>query len=254
MKNAFGFAMAATMAIGGTASADILYHNPVGAGTAIDEEFGDFPTYSTYLVADINIPNPGFTITQVTAYFTINGAFGGVPTGRLHLFPKIGGLPVGSDDPAVSMSVPVSYDINTGILTTVGLNLDVPAGDYWIGLTPQAEFGVHGRVFHLGGVNVNGEIDAYRNPLGAFNFAAGTGWGHLTDWADQMSDIAITVEGDPIIAKCPWDLDKSGSVGTSDLLELFSQWGTDGPADFDESGAVGTGDLLILFANWGPCK
>ncbi len=53
--------------------------------------------------------------------------------------------------------------------------------------------------------------------------------------------------------KCPWDLDGSGSVGTGDLLTLFSQWGTDGPADFDGSGAVGTGDLLILFANWGPC-
>ena len=52
---------------------------------------------------------------------------------------------------------------------------------------------------------------------------------------------------------CPWDLDNSGSVGTSDLLELFAQWGTAGAADFDESGAVGTSDLLILFANWGPC-
>ena len=55
-------------------------------------------------------------------------------------------------------------------------------------------------------------------------------------------------------APCPWDLDGSGSVGTGDLLELFSQWGTAGTADFDGSGAVGTGDLLILFANWGPCK
>lgn len=52
---------------------------------------------------------------------------------------------------------------------------------------------------------------------------------------------------------CPWDLDGSGSVGTSDLLELFAQWGTAGSADFDESGSVGTNDLLILFANWGPC-
>ena len=52
---------------------------------------------------------------------------------------------------------------------------------------------------------------------------------------------------------CPWDLDGTGSVGTGDLLELFAQWGTAGPADFDESGAVGTADLLILFANWGPC-
>ena len=52
---------------------------------------------------------------------------------------------------------------------------------------------------------------------------------------------------------CPWDLDGNESVGTSDLLELFAQWGAAGSADFDESGAVGTNDLLILFANWGLC-
>ncbi len=61
----------------------------------------------------------------------------------------------------------------------------------------------------------------------------------------------VTVVSAP---SCPWDLDNSGSVGTSDLLELFAQWGTDGSADFDGSGTVGTSDLLILFANWGPCK
>ncbi len=53
---------------------------------------------------------------------------------------------------------------------------------------------------------------------------------------------------------CPWDLDQNGAVGTGDLLALFTQWGTDGPADFDENGLVGTSDLLILFINWGPCE
>ena len=55
------------------------------------------------------------------------------------------------------------------------------------------------------------------------------------------------------IEPCPWDMDSSGSVNTSDLLEIFAQWGTDGTADFDENGSVNTNDLLILFANWGPC-
>lgn len=50
------------------------------------------------------------------------------------------------------------------------------------------------------------------------------------------------------------DLDGSGNVDTSDLLELFAQWGTDGHADFDDDGIVGTSDLLILFSNWGPCE
>ena len=52
---------------------------------------------------------------------------------------------------------------------------------------------------------------------------------------------------------CPWDLDMSGSVGTSDLLDLLAQWGTPGSADFDGNGIVGTSDLLALLANWGPC-
>ena len=62
----------------------------------------------------------------------------------------------------------------------------------------------------------------------------------------------LFLDGVPL-GKCPWDLDSSGSVSTSDLLVLFAQWSTAGPADFDESGAVGTSDLLILFANWGLC-
>ena len=53
---------------------------------------------------------------------------------------------------------------------------------------------------------------------------------------------------------CAADLNSDGIVDTSDLLELFAQWGTAGPADFDGNGVVNTADLLILFANWGPCK
>ena len=52
---------------------------------------------------------------------------------------------------------------------------------------------------------------------------------------------------------CPWDLDNSGTVDTSDLLELFAQWDTADKADFDENGSVNTIDMLLLFANWGSC-
>lgn len=84
----------------------------------------------------------------------------------------------------------------------------------------------------------------------------------ISDASPQSNDGFLGAEPDSDAAdpiwivddvSCPWDLDGSGTVGTSDLLELFAQWGTDGPADFDGSGAVGTSDLLILFANWGPC-
>jgi hypothetical protein len=54
---------------------------------------------------------------------------------------------------------------------------------------------------------------------------------------------------------CPWDLDASGHVSTSDLLDLLGQWGSDPgePPDFDGDGNVGTSDLLKLLDNWGPC-
>ncbi|MCH8822786.1 MAG: hypothetical protein IH984_04685 [Planctomycetes bacterium] len=52
---------------------------------------------------------------------------------------------------------------------------------------------------------------------------------------------------------CPWDIDNSGSVGVGDLLMMFAQWGTAGPADFNADGIVNTSDLLILLANWGAC-
>ena len=80
-------------------------------------------------------------------------------------------------------------------------------------------------------------------PIGRVNlFATDNG-------AEGMDNIQAWEEGSQ---PCPWDLDNSGSVGTNDLLILFSQWGQVGSADFD-GGGVSTSDLLILFANWGPC-
>ncbi len=54
---------------------------------------------------------------------------------------------------------------------------------------------------------------------------------------------------------CPWDLDDSGHVSTSDLLTLIGLWGSDpgGPPDFDGNGNVGTEDILKLLGAWGPC-
>lgn len=55
---------------------------------------------------------------------------------------------------------------------------------------------------------------------------------------------------------CTGDLNNSGTVDVSDLLDLLGAWGEcDGecPADFDNSGAVDVSDLLALLGNWGGC-
>ncbi|MHC4427164.1 MAG: FG-GAP repeat domain-containing protein [Planctomycetota bacterium] len=72
--------------------------------------------------------------------------------------------------------------------------------------------------------------------------------------ANRDSD-SISIVLNQTCSPCPWDLDGSGSVGTSDLLDLLAQWGTNpgGPPDFDGDGNVGTSDLLALLGNWGPC-
>lgn len=203
MKKTFGFsvAAAATMVIGGAASAGvIIYDNPVGSGTGVNQEFGDFPQYSTYLVADMTIPDlggGGVTLTSVSAFFTVSdpvGNWDGISFARLHIFAGAGGLPGGADDPTLSLLVAITYDVNTGLVTTVGLNVNVLAGDYWIGLTPAGDFGVFGQQFHIGGVNVNGNPDAYRNPGGAFDLPDGTDWGAIQSWA-KMTDINLLVEG-----------------------------------------------------------
>lgn len=202
MNKAFGFGVAATMVFGGAASAGVvLYDNPADFKTTahVNQEFGDFAVYSTYLVADMTIPDlggGGVTLTSLSAFFSVGGGnWNGINMARVHIFADAGGLPGGADNPAASLLVGFTYDVNTGLGTTVGLDVDVPAGNYWIGLTPVGDFAAFGQQFMFGGVNqANGAPDAYRNPGGAFNFPDGTEWGEMQTWA-TYTEINLLVEG-----------------------------------------------------------
>ena len=62
--------------------------------------------------------------------------------------------------------------------------------------------------------------------------------------------------GHPAKEDCPADLDASGAVGLSDLVQMLAAWGLcpdHCPEDLDDSGDVGLPDLLALLATWGPC-
>ena len=202
MKKAFGFSIAASMVIGGAASAGvIIYDNPLAdiPGSAVNQEFGDFPDFSTYLVADMAIPDlggGGTTLTSIIMPMTLQPLWAGITTARLHVFAKTGALPVGGDNPTASVIVAVSYDVNTGILSTVGLDMDVAAGDYWIGLTAIGDFGVKGQAFAQEGANAAGDPDAAINPGGGFAFPAGTDWFSILSYVEwEWHSFAMTVEG-----------------------------------------------------------
>lgn len=65
-------------------------------------------------------------------------------------------------------------------------------------------------------------------------------------------DRAFIARIDPV---CRADVDRSGSVGFSDLAAVLSQWGVcdECPEDLDGDGGVGFVDLAIVLNDWGPC-
>jgi len=186
--------MAAAAFAAGAASADVLYDNPRSTGNFVDQEFGDYPTYSTYQVADVTFAS-GSVINQITVYTTVgSGNWGGVTLARLNLFTKTGSLPLGTDDPTAGTLVNATWTNmgDHGVLVASGLNIPV-SGAMWVGLTASANFGTFGQEFHLSGTNNLGDSDAYRNPGGSFGLPAGTNWGPMTD--NGIFDISMTIEG-----------------------------------------------------------
>ena len=59
---------------------------------------------------------------------------------------------------------------------------------------------------------------------------------------------ALAVRGTTAMVSAVWDDDKSTNSGSVFVFNLDAPFG-----DLDCNGSVGTSDLLILFANWGPC-
>lgn len=187
------------------AQADILWEQaPDGSGTGVvDQEFSDFPTFSTYLVNDVTFAGD-VNISAVTTYFTNNFSGGGFVTGttaRLNIFSND---PLqASDDPTVGASVTVVITETGSHLTVTasGLNIDLLAGDYWIGLTPVLDQATFGQEFHVNAAVV-GDLTQARNPGGGFGF--GSDWTDATDFV-RATDFegALLVEGSSRVIDIP---------------------------------------------------
>lgn len=166
----------------------------------VDQNFGDFPSFSTYMVSDVSF-GTNVTITDVITYYT-QGSGGwpiGAATGTLNIFAKNGSLPGGGDDPTAGTTVNVDISVGANGLEVraSGLNINLAAGDYWIGLTPDLDFSSFGQEFHQNSTSFVGDASAARNP--------GGGFGVGTDWVDAGQtfggeadyDAAITILGTP---------------------------------------------------------
>ncbi len=171
----------------------------------IDQEFGDVPTYSTYQVHDFTVSPPGWNVAAVSTYFTVSfGAWSpGIVQARLNLYPKTGALPLPTEDPSGGLVVQVSLTNlgdawrATADTTSVAALQNLAPGDYWIGLTPIADYAAFGQEFHYRSATPVGSPSAVRNPAGAFGL--GTQWSDYGLFGQTPGDGAFLLEGTVVV-------------------------------------------------------
>ncbi len=177
-KLALGLCLACSAFAGAWILWDQSTLDPGGVGL-VNQEFSDFPTYSSYIVSDVVVTGWSWHVWSMTQYY-VSGTpnWSGLTQGRFNVFPKTGSLPGAGYDPSNGVVVPISVQNgNSNPIVTAdlsSLNLILSPGSYWIGLAPLTAFGTHSQAFLAKALHGYGDPDAIRNPGGGFAF--GTSW------------------------------------------------------------------------------
>ena len=179
-----GVAVAAALLVApGALAQEVVWDSPVNPDLAafVDQQFPNFPDFSTYIVAHVSFERDTF-IHEITTYYTNGGnlwplgatnatlniiAQDGLPPNSHDPSPGAGGISVDADMVLGANGLEMTHDAAGGIT--------LAAGDYWIGLTPNVDFLAFGQEFHQGTDNF-AKNSAARNP--------GGGFGVGTDWFD----------------------------------------------------------------------
>jgi len=177
--------MAALAILVAPVSAEVLWDqsdfDPFGAGFFNVQAGGPPFGQTVFTVSDVTVNGSGWNVESITTYYSaLDPSWGGtISMGKVHVFDRTGPLPV--EDPTLSMDVPMSGTLVTDHfeVTASGLNLNLPPGDYWIGITPVAAAGPFGAEIHLGvatfvGIDVASyDAFAFPGPPAWFNFNPG---------------------------------------------------------------------------------
>ncbi|MDH4036223.1 MAG: hypothetical protein OEX18_00205 [Candidatus Krumholzibacteria bacterium] len=193
-------ALVALVAVAPIANATTIWDqstfDPLGAGFFNTISGGPPFGMTVYTVADVTLTGQ-CVVDCVTMYYSaLDPGWGGaISQGVVNVFPRTGALPIdGTDNPTVGAVVPMTATLMSGAggeyfaLTACGLNINLPAGDYWISITPNAPSGPGGGELALGSTTYLG-VDpasydqyAFPGPPAWFVFNPGL-------------DIAIKIEG-----------------------------------------------------------
>ncbi|MEW5764411.1 MAG: hypothetical protein ACOYXN_07695, partial [Acidobacteriota bacterium] len=197
----------------------VLWDQPVSSvntGVYVDQDFIDFPTYSSYLADDFTNAGPW----SITSIFVAGGGWngfsslanatalnwaiyadgGGVPDGD----PSGGGnAPVWSlsllpSDPQVALTINPTYGILSDTLLTLSAPVALPPGTYWLVFYPTLAFEGGGQFGRFPSDTANGATAQFINPGGAFGY--GTAWQNWNILGAAQTDLAFRIEGD--LASC----------------------------------------------------
>jgi hypothetical protein len=166
----------------------------------VDQEFPDFPAYSSYQMHDVTFTWPISGTVQLDVYFTHGyGNWASVTQARFNCVKHAdGNLPPQSYDPRDGQVVPIfKSDLGDAWKLCSYVEIDLSPGTWWIGLTPIASYGDYGQEFHLAAASgVIGFETGLRNPAGGFGY--GNNW--FPAWARLgygSNDGAIAIEPAP---------------------------------------------------------
>ena len=147
-------AFALVMATSSAAQAVVLWDqstiNTAGNGVLASHATG-FNGFNAHSFNDVTVPASGWVVTRITQWysgFDLNWV-GGLSNGYIDVIPKTGPTPLATDLPsAVQITAPGSWScvqdpvrtaqLNQAVLqVSLNVNLNLPAGNYWIGICPR---------------------------------------------------------------------------------------------------------------------
>ena len=150
-----------------------------------------------HIASDVHFNGP-VIITAVRIYET-PGNVQAATQAYLWITPKTGPLPVGSntDVEAAGILVPITVSAAVGGVVTVsaqGLSRSLPAGDYWVSLTPKHSLGIYPYTWHI---YTAGSVVG--DPSAAIvACTANSSWVYPLD-PTSRPDYSIKIEGDAVV-------------------------------------------------------
>ncbi|HNS52822.1 MAG TPA: hypothetical protein PKO09_16780 [Anaerolineae bacterium] len=211
-------AIAASAPAGALAAAEgsarpeaVLWDQPlssVNQAAYVNQEFEDYPTYSSFLADDfvngepwdidtIFVPGDGWNgfsslLNATSLTWQIYADNGGVPAGDPSSGGAVWSLTLAPADAQVTITNG-SSGLPSNTLLSLATPVTVPAGTWWLVFYPTLNFGNYGQHGRQPADTLNGYYGQFINPGGAFGY--GTVWQAWGVIGPTQHDIAFRLEG-----------------------------------------------------------